>query len=248
MGRPIKTHREFLAEVYELVENEYSVLGDYINSQIKILFRHNICRNEFVMKPNEFRRGKRCPSCMRKQRGDKTRKSPEQFAKELRDAVGDEYEIIRNYANVDTKIILRHCVCGYEFSIMPNNFMGKQSSRCPRCASEKIQSKLATYLKKYFSENHGALEEYYDCPSPNGKGYLPYDIYIPSQKIYVEVQGQQHYEEIGFFHRKKGSFEKRLLYDKAKKEHAKRNGIYVEIDIREHDVTSAVKLIESMML
>ena len=60
-----KTHEQFISEVYALVESEYLILGEYNNSQIKILIKHNIqeCGHKYEATPNNFLRGNRCPIC-----------------------------------------------------------------------------------------------------------------------------------------------------------------------------------------
>lgn len=240
-GKKKKTTSQFKKEIKSLVGHDYKVLGEYNKSYEKILFLHADCGYEYEVTPNVFLSGARCPRCMGRER-----KTPARFREEVFNLVGYEYDVIGDYTGSMDKVLFRHSSCGFEYYARPSQFL--QNRRCPKCASEQTQSKLATFLKKYFKENHEALDEYYDCPSPRGKGYLPYDIYIPSHKIYVEVHGLQHYEKVDFYYPEQSAFEKRLLYDKVKKEHAERNGIYVEIDIREHDFVSAVKLIESKIL
>ena len=60
---PLKTTDTFKKEVYELVGEEYDVLSEYKNCHDKILIRHNKCKNEFKIEPNNFIRGQRCPYC-----------------------------------------------------------------------------------------------------------------------------------------------------------------------------------------
>ena len=58
-----KTTEQFKKEVLDLVGNEYSVIEPYENAHTKIQFRHNTCGNIFLMKSNDFLRGRRCPKC-----------------------------------------------------------------------------------------------------------------------------------------------------------------------------------------
>ena len=63
-GSKKKTTEEFKQEVYNLVKDEYTVLGEYINSREKILMRHNICNKEFMIVPNNLLNfNSRCPNC-----------------------------------------------------------------------------------------------------------------------------------------------------------------------------------------
>lgn len=60
-----KTQEEFVKEVYDLVENEYTVLGKYTGNKIKIDIMHNKCHNIFSISPSNFLKGRRCPYCGR---------------------------------------------------------------------------------------------------------------------------------------------------------------------------------------
>ncbi|PWT39112.1 hypothetical protein DKZ22_11745 [Limosilactobacillus reuteri] len=53
----------FRREVYELEEESYTVLGEYVTAQTKIRMRHNKCGNIWEIKPYSFLSGKRCPRC-----------------------------------------------------------------------------------------------------------------------------------------------------------------------------------------
>lgn len=59
----IKTHEQFCNEVYKLVKNDYSVISIYQYTQIHLLMKHNICGHEWMIIPNNFLNGRRCPVC-----------------------------------------------------------------------------------------------------------------------------------------------------------------------------------------
>ena len=50
-------------EVYELVNDEYTVDGNYINNKTKLTFTHKTCGKTFPMNTNNFLNGQRCPIC-----------------------------------------------------------------------------------------------------------------------------------------------------------------------------------------
>lgn len=60
----LKTTEQFKLEVYTLVQNEYSVLDNYINRHAKIKFQHNLCGHVYTATPGTFLRGSRCPKCV----------------------------------------------------------------------------------------------------------------------------------------------------------------------------------------
>lgn len=60
-----KTHEEFVNVVYELVGHEYTVVGEYINSETHVLIKHNDCGHTWGVSPSKFigNESTRCPQC-----------------------------------------------------------------------------------------------------------------------------------------------------------------------------------------
>lgn len=58
-----KTHEEFVKEVFDLVGNEYEVIGHYETAIKKIEMKHNVCGKTYEVKPSNFLSGKKCPWC-----------------------------------------------------------------------------------------------------------------------------------------------------------------------------------------
>lgn len=123
-------NESFKERVFELVEDEYEVLGDYVNSREKILFRHNTCGHAFFMAPNNFVQGNRCPKCSKR-----IRYTTESFCEKVAELVGDEYTVLGEFVNAQTKIHMLHNRCGTEFDITPSSFI--QGHRCSKCAGVK---------------------------------------------------------------------------------------------------------------
>lgn len=66
-----KTTEVFKNEVFSLVKDEFTVLGDYINNHTKIKIRHEKCGKIHEVIPNDFTcGGTRCPRC-RESKGEK---------------------------------------------------------------------------------------------------------------------------------------------------------------------------------
>lgn len=59
-----KTDVQFRQEVYNLVGNEYTVLGSYVNTNTKIKIKHNKCNTIYEVRPTDFiSHHTRCPYC-----------------------------------------------------------------------------------------------------------------------------------------------------------------------------------------
>lgn len=63
-SRKLKKDTEmFSDEVEKLSNGEYTVLSEYMNAKKDIKMRHNICGHEYMVKPTNFLKGRRCPVC-----------------------------------------------------------------------------------------------------------------------------------------------------------------------------------------
>lgn len=63
-GNKKKTHTEFLLDVFNIVGDEYSVIGEYRGTHSKISMKHNVCGNAWKVEANSFlNNGRRCPNC-----------------------------------------------------------------------------------------------------------------------------------------------------------------------------------------
>lgn len=70
--RRTKTHEQFVKEVFDLVGEEYTIIGKYVNTGTKVEIRHNCdkCGNyEWLVIPRNFLSGSRCPACSKSKRG-----------------------------------------------------------------------------------------------------------------------------------------------------------------------------------
>lgn len=151
-GNAKKTTEEFKKELFNLVGDEYTVLGEYINSRIKILVRHNCekCNNyEYEVRPSNILRGEGCPKC-----GGSMKKSHEDFVRKVQEEYNGEYSVLGKYINNRTKILVRHNCdkCNnYEWKVNPSNLL--RNGGCPKC-SGKIK-KTTEQFKEEVYEKYG---------------------------------------------------------------------------------------------
>jgi hypothetical protein len=119
-------------------------------------------------------------------------------------------------------------------------------SGCKKCSNNQQESKIATGLKRYILNKHHAEEEYPIFKNPETNRPLPFDIYIFGGKdqtingIYIEVHWKQHYmieQRHKQSAKKKGTsseeeFENQKHRDRLKRRFARKNGTYIEVDLR----------------
>lgn len=106
-----------------------------------------------------------------------------------------------------------------------------QGSGCPFCNESKGEKEIVKILKKY-KINFERQKKFPDCKNVF---QLPFDFYIPSLRILIEYDGEQHYSALSFFGGEK-AFNQLKINDKIKNDYCEDNYInlirirYDEID------------------
>ncbi len=149
------TTTSFREKVAELVGNEYTVLGEIINTQSKIHMLHNICGTEFDITPSSFLQGHRCAKCL-----GVMKHSTDTFKKKVMELVGDEFVVLGDYVNNKTKIKMLHTICGYEYEMKPNHFLN--GARCPQCSGRQqlTTDVFIARVKEQVGDEYTVIGEY----------------------------------------------------------------------------------------
>jgi hypothetical protein len=119
---------------------------------------------------------------------------------------------------------------GREYTFTPAN---NQSN-----VSDTNRSKLHKKAFKLAQEFYPHVEILEEVSLPgsrvNGGSVLQADIFLPIQKIIIEVHGEQHYNYIPFFHKNKRDFFRAKARDVNKRRWAEINGfIFIELPYNE---------------
>jgi hypothetical protein len=154
-----KTIEQFVKDVFNLVGDEYTVLGEYKDAKSKIKIKHNKCGHIYDVTPNCFLSGRRCPKCGQELINSKNTKTNEQFKKEVYDLVGDEYTFLEEYRGSLIKIKIRHNKCGHIYEVTPASFL--IGSRCPICTKNtKTNEHFTDEVFNLVGEEYTFLENY----------------------------------------------------------------------------------------
>lgn len=235
-GNKRKTQKQFEEEVFELVGDEYLVVGKYVNNRSKIEMIHNKCGKLFSINAKSFLlSGRRCTHCKEKQKemGRRYAKTTDVFKKEVKDIVGKDYEVIGEYHSTHTKIDMRHNVCGNIYDVSPANFLS--GKRCPNCASSNGEKAVELWL----IDNQINYKSQYSFEDLKYKKTLFFDfaIFDNSGNIMclIEFDGIQHFKTIEGWGGK-GKLEDTIARDNVKNKYCKAKGIdllrisYLEIN------------------
>lgn len=189
-GSAKKTTEIFKTQVFEMVGNEYIVVGKYKNNSEKIKIKHSKCGRIFEMAPKSFLKGQRCPHETYERRLVPNKISFTEAIEKFSDFNNGEYSLVSGYDGISKKSKIRHNKCGNEFITYPNNILGEQSG-CPICA----RSKGEVIIEEYLLENNYNFKSQFRIMECKNKRPLPFDFAIfknDELHILIEYDGEQH--------------------------------------------------------
>lgn len=211
----------FKKQIFNIVGEEYTILGNYQSTHTKIEIEHNICGNIFFMTPKNFKcTGQRCPECMKKQIPESNRISLNTAQERLSIARNGEFTIVDEYNGTRSKAVIKHRKCGKAFKAYPTQLIHHKTG-CPFCSSSTGEDAVREILK----DKGFAFEEQFRIPECKNIRALPFDFCIKEKNgdmlCLIEYQGIQHYEpKFGY-----DNFKKTQLHDKIKFDFCANNSI-----------------------
>ena len=147
------TNEEFVRRLNDAFGGKIIALDEYQTERTTIRFKCLECYTEFKTSPSSlFISTYGCPTCVKKYK-DFGNKTQEQFLEEVRELVGDEYEVLSKYINIDTPVTFRHIKCGEILTTTPYRFL-KRGTRCKSCTIAEIAEKFRKTNEEYSKELH----------------------------------------------------------------------------------------------
>lgn len=204
--------KEEFIEKAKIVKPEYDYSKiKYVNSGTKI---EVLCKEHgsFFIRPSSILRGQGCAKC-----SGTAKLSIEDFLSRANN-LHPEYDYSKvNYINIQTKVLIT-CPEHGDFEIKPSSlFLG---CGCPLCNISFGELTIKNWLESK------SIEYEYQKTYPDliDIKNLSYDFYIPSKKLLIEFNGEQHYSFIPRFH-PNGLNDLRIQFkhDLMKKEYAVKN-------------------------
>lgn len=186
MGKK-KTHEEYVLEVANINPN-IEVVGLYNGDRVPILHKCKLDGYEWNPYPTNILKGSGCPLCGRKTSSKKRSRTHNQYVEEVA-GVNKNIDVVGVYKNIDTPILHKCRIDGYEWLVSPYNIL--KGHGCPMCAEVKKPTtdefiKKMSYINpnidiigNYINNNTGILcrckvDEYIWTPTPSnllaGKG------------------------------------------------------------------------------
>lgn len=181
-----KTTESFKQEVFDLVGDKYTVLGEYTGTNKHIRIRHNVCGTEYdVIAKNFVCLGRRCKKC-----SGLTKKTKEEIQAFLDEKYPNEFKIIGEYKSKDVNMKIQHLKCGNIFEASWNNIRSEKFN-CKYCIGSLGETLIISILKDLNIEFE-YQKKFDDCKD---KSLLPFDFYfeVGNTKVIIEYDGRQHF-------------------------------------------------------
>lgn len=134
-----------------------------------------------------------------------------------------------DYVNNDSLVWIRCCIHDYWFQQTPDNNLRTVNGSCPICSLEFRESEgeaeIRRWLLKHGITNFKQDEVTLPVEDPRCKRqYLRPDFWLPDYNLFIEYNGEQHYEDVEHFHADGWTFEDQQIRDKAVRQYCQRHG------------------------
>lgn len=242
-GKTITT-KIFVEEMKNINKN-IDIIGEYITNSTKIKCFCKEHKRFFFSTPNRLKRKQGCKDCKR----DKIRKALSLNDYEFKERLGILFpflDIISDYKNSHSKVLVKCKNCGNEFTIIPNNAF----TRGVKCSCQNNNylplGELKIFNFLYDNNINFNFQKKFDLLCGINGGLLSYDFYLPDYNILIEYQGEQHQHPIDYFGGEE-KFEIQQEHDKIKYEYAKNHNISL-IEIWYWDFKNIDNILEDLLI
>lgn len=175
---------EVKKRLLKLCNNKFDYnFEEYENTQKPLHFTCKKCNKTFVRDLNTLMYNSDCPFCKKNEISKSRTKTTEEFIEQCKHIYGNLYDYSNTeYVASDKKITAKCNQCNKYFSVEANSHL--QGHGCPNHYrnKSKIEEEVFNYVKKI--ANSIVIENYRD-----NKEIKEIDIYVPSYKIGIEIDG-----------------------------------------------------------
>ena len=151
-----KTINEFKNEIKQIFGDKVEVLGNYVNSQTKILVRFTECGHEEMKTPTKLLTGQECGKCKGKRISRIKTKTQDVVKQQLLDR---NLELLSEYIGSHEKILVRNLKCGHTYMAQPNNIINRNSG-CPVCYGHKDLEGFKKKIQELYPNEYSVLGNY----------------------------------------------------------------------------------------
>lgn len=108
-----------------------------------------------------------------------------------------------DYVNNDSLVWIRCCIHDKWFQQTPDNNLRTVNGSCPICSADVVESQGEQQIRRWLEEHNIKFEKEPEIPNDNPRckrAFLKPDFWLPDHNLYIEYNGEQHYEDVECFH------------------------------------------------
>ena len=215
-----KTTEQFIKEAREVHGMKYGYEKTrYTNTQGKVVIT---CpqHGDFEQQALQHLQGHGCPECSFDKHSEELTKTAEDFIRDAKAVHGDRYDYSRvSYRGTTDEVEI---ICREHGSFIQTPASHLRGHGCPKCSASKREKQIMAWL-----EQHGIQYEFdKSIPNPRNKVPLRVDFVIDSRNLFIEHQGEQHYNQMQL--RDAVPLRVQQQRDQDKRDYCEANGIRLE--------------------
>lgn len=149
------------------------------------------------------------------------------------------------YVNNDTKGLVTCKEHHYSYMIDPWNHL-RGAGGCPFCTGSEGEVHIRTWLENH----HINFVPQYTIPNENlfcKRQSLRVDFYLPDYRIFIEMNGEQHYKNIAYFHQGEWTFDDQQIRDETLRQYSKDHNIKL-IEIKYDEMKKIPKILYAALI
>lgn len=187
-----------------------------------------------------------CPACAGYSNILSTEQRKANWVKRCKKKYNDRFDYSQFvYVNNDTKGLITCKEHHYSYMITPWGHL-RGAGGCPFCTGSEGEVHIRTWLENH----HINFVPQYSIPNENlfcKRQHLMIDFYLPDYRMFIEMNGEQHYKYIACFHQDSWTFEDQQIRDESLRQYSKRHNVRLLV-IKYDEIKKIPKILSSALI
>ena len=187
-----------------------------------------------------------CPICAGYPNKLSTEQRKANWVKRCKKKYNDRFDYSQFvYVNNDTKGLVTCKEHHYSYMIDPWMHL-RGAGGCPFCTGSEGEVHIRTWLENH----HVNFVPQYSIPNENlfcKRQHLMVDFYLPDYRMFIEMNGEQHYKNIAYFHQGSWTFEDQQIRDESLRQYSKRHNVRLLV-IKYDEIKKIPKILSSALI
>ena len=187
-----------------------------------------------------------CPVCAGYPNKLSTEQRKANWVKRCKKKYNDRFDYSQFvYVNNDTKGLVTCKEHHYSYMIDPWMHL-RGAGGCPFCTGSEGEVHIRTWLENH----HINFVPQYSIPNENlfcKRKHLMVDFYLPDYRMFIEMNGEQHYKNIAYFHQDSWTFEDQQIRDESLRQYSKRHNVRLLV-IKYDEIKKIPKILSAALI